>query len=110
MCGRFTLRTPLGVLVTQFAAELAQPLQLGIRYNIAPTQNIPVVRLTEGHRELTTMRWALIPSWAKDTKIAYSTTNARGGTIPTKPAFRTALKKRRCLIPADGYYEGLKVE
>src|SRR5688500_7152491 len=98
MCGRFTLRTPLGLLVAQFMAEPAPLLQLGIRYNIAPTQQVPVVRMEQGQRQLTSMHWGLIPSWAKDTKIGYSTINARADTVATKPAFRTALKKRRCLI------------
>jgi putative SOS response-associated peptidase YedK len=105
MCGRFTLRTPLGVLVSQFEAQLAGAIQLGIRYNVAPTQQIPVIRLHEGHRELTTMRWGLIPSWAKDTKVGFSSINARADSVATKPAFRAAYKKRRCLVLADGYYE-----
>src|SRR5687767_3250957 len=98
MCGRFTLRTPLGLLVQQFGAEPAPQLQLAIRFNIAPTQSIPVVRIEEGKRQLTAMHWGLIPSWAKDAKIAYNTINARADTLATKPAFRAALKKRRCLI------------
>lgn len=105
MCGRFTLRTPQAVLMKQFAAQAAPQLQLALRYNVAPTQQVPVVRMAGDYRELTTMHWGLIPSWAKDSKIAYSTINARADTIATKPAFRTALKKRRCLVVADGYYE-----
>lgn len=105
MCGRFTLRTPLNVLISQFEAQLGGPLQLAIRYNVAPTQQIPVIRLKDGHRELTTMRWGLIPSWAKDTKVGFSGINARGDTVASKPAFRAAYKKRRCLVLADGYYE-----
>jgi putative SOS response-associated peptidase YedK len=103
MCGRFTLRTPLSVLVTQFGAQLAQPLQLAI--NVCPTQQIPVVRLHEGHRELTRMRWGLIPSWSRDLKVGFSNINARADTVASKPAFRAAYKRRRCLVPADGYYE-----
>lgn len=105
MCGRFTLRTPLGVLVDQFAAQLDSSLQLAVRYNIAPSQNIPVVRLDDGHRQLTTMRWGLVPVWAKDLKIGFSGINARADTVATKPMFRAAYKKRRCLVLADGYYE-----
>lgn len=76
------------------------------RYNIAPTQSIPVVRLDAGgKRHLAMLHWGLIPAWAKDKKIAYSTINARGDTVATKPAFRSAYKKRRCLVLADGYYE-----
>jgi putative SOS response-associated peptidase YedK len=70
---------------------------------------VPAVRLTTGgKRELVGLRWGLIPSWAKDTKIGQSTCNARADTVATKPAFRSAFKKRRCLVVADGYYEWLK--
>ena len=106
MCGRFTLGTPLNVLLDQFAAQLASPLQLAMRYNVAPSQHIPVIRLHEGHRELTTMRWGLIPSWAKDPKIGFSGINARADTVATKPMFRSAFKKRRCLVLADGTTSG----
>jgi putative SOS response-associated peptidase YedK len=98
----------MGVLVQQFHAEPAPQLQLTLRYNIAPSQPVAVVRMAEGVRQLTTMQWGLIPSWAKDPKIAYNTINARADTVATKPAFRAALKKRRCLVIADGYYEWLK--
>jgi len=109
MCGRYTLRTPLNVLLTQFGAELQMPLDFRPRYNIAPTQSVLAVRQTEqgAKRELVALRWGLIPIWAKDTKIGYSTINARGDTIAEKPAFRSAFKKRRCLILADGYFEWL---
>lgn len=105
MCGRFTLRVPLGLLVDQFLATPSPQLELSPRYNAAPTQQIAVVRLDEGKRQLTTMRWGLIPFWAKDTKVGFSGINARGDTVATKPAFRAAYKKRRCLVLADGYYE-----
>jgi putative SOS response-associated peptidase YedK len=77
------------------------------RYNIAPTQPIPVIRQhpKEPVRNLSLMRWGLIPSWAKDSSVAASMINARAETVATKPAFRDALKSRRCLIPADGFYE-----
>ncbi len=109
MCARYTLRTPLNLLVEEF--------QLGIpgflksfepvpRYNVAPTQTVIGVKGAEsGSRELSLFHWGLIPSWSKDAKIARSTVNARGETIATKPAFRSAFKKRRCLVLADGYYE-----
>jgi putative SOS response-associated peptidase YedK len=75
-------------------------------YNAAPTQILPVVRLdADGQRELVTLKWGLIPFWAKDAKIAHSTINARAETVVHKPAFRAAFKARRCLIPADGFYE-----
>ncbi len=83
--------------------------QLSLRYNVAPTQEVAAVRQVDGKRQLALFRWDLIPSWAKDTKIASSTVNARGDTVATKPAFRTAYKRRRCLMLADGYYEWLRV-
>ena len=103
MCGRFTLRTPASVLVRQFA--LGTELQLPLRYNIAPTQQVPVVRAVDGARQLAMMKWGLIPSWADDPKIGYSLINARSETAATKPSFRAAMKSRRCLIPADGFFE-----
>ena len=102
---RFTLRVPLGVLVNQFAVEAAPGLQLAIRYNAAASQQIAVVKLEDGKQQLTTQRWGLIPSWAKDVKVGFSSINARADTVATKPAFRAAYKRRRCLVPADGYYE-----
>jgi len=103
MCGRFTLRTPLTVLAEQFQFDLEGATQLSLHYNTA------AVKLVEGDRKLTLLRWGLIPSWAKDTKIACSTINARADTVATKPAFRAAYKRRRCLVLADGYYEWLRV-
>jgi putative SOS response-associated peptidase YedK len=103
MCGRYTLRTPLSILATQFAFDLGAMLPgFEPRYNIAPTQDVPAVRL-DGNRQLAVLRWGLIPSWAKDAKLAQI--NARGDTVATKPMFRAAYKKRRCLVLADGYYE-----
>jgi putative SOS response-associated peptidase YedK len=110
MCARFTLRRPLTVV----AAELEKTLPVGLfdwdqppRFNIAPTQQVAAVRSTAdaGRHELIPLKWGLIPSWSKDAKIATSCINARGETVATKPAFRSAFKKRRCLILADGYYE-----
>jgi putative SOS response-associated peptidase YedK len=108
MCGRYTLRTKLNLLLSQFAAELADGTEWEPRYNIPPTSNVPAVRLADGKRQLALFKWDLIPSWAKDAKIAYSTINARSDTVATKPAFRSAFKKRRCLVLADGYVEWQK--
>ncbi len=79
--------------------------QLLDRYNVAPSTNIPVIRLIEGERVLSLMRWGLIPYWARDPKIGYKMINARAETVAAKPAFRSAYKARRCLIPASGFYE-----
>lgn len=109
MCGRFTLTTPTQNLATLFDLERAPSLEP--RYNIAPTQAVAVVRLTPAaRREFTLMRWGLIPSWAKDPGIGNSLINARAETVAEKPSFRSAFKRRRCLIPADGFFEWQKLE
>jgi putative SOS response-associated peptidase YedK len=93
----------LGAIAARFG--VARFLEeVGPRYNIAPTQTVIVVA-DDGTRHLTQMRWGLIPSWAKDPAIGNRMINARAETVATKPAFRVALRKRRCLIPADGFYE-----
>ena len=81
-------------------------------YNVAPQSFQPVVRLNHetGEREFVLMRWGLVPFWAKDAKIAYSTINAKAETVATSAAFREALKRRRCLVPADGFYEWQKLD
>jgi len=108
MCGRFTLRTPTNLLVQQFLLDSAPALPP--RYNIAPTQQIAAVRKTsdDPQRHLVLLHWGLIPSWADDAKIGSRMINARGETVAEKPAFRAAFKRRRCLVPADGYYEWKK--
>jgi len=103
MCGRFALYSDPFFLAQRFEAEA--PPELHPRYNVAPTQNIPIVREERSKRHFALARWGLIPSWAKDTKIGYHTINARAETVATKPAFRNAFRHRRCLIPADGFYE-----
>lgn len=104
MCGRYTLRTSSQELMEIFRA--LDPVDWNPRYNIAPTQTVIAVREQEkGGRELVRMKWGLIPSWAKDPKIGNNLINARADTVATKPSFRTAVKKRRCLIAVDGFYE-----
>jgi putative SOS response-associated peptidase YedK len=109
MCGRFTLRTPLSVLAEQFLFDLGphKPADFAPRYNIAPTQAVPVVptSLNSDKRKLAMMHWGLVPIWAKDLKSAAKMINARCETAAEKPAFRTAFSRRRCLILADGFYE-----
>lgn len=112
MCGRFTLRTPQHVLVEHFAlaarGQLALPL-FAPRYNIAPTQEIAVIRPNSvGGREVAMMRWGLIPSWSKELASGPPLINARAESLAEKPSFRAALRRRRCLIPADGFYEWKK--
>jgi putative SOS response-associated peptidase YedK len=108
MCGRYLLATPAGDLANWFGFDGGPALEA--RYNIAPSQPIPVVRLAaDNHkRECVLVRWGLIPSWAKDTSISAHTINARAETLSEKPAFRNAFRRRRCLVPADGFYEWLK--
>lgn len=103
MCGRFTLSLPVPALLSHFG--LAEMPALPPRYNIAPTQSVAAVLVLTGDREFRLMRWGLIPSWAKDPAIGSRMINARAETVAQKPTFRTALKDRRCLIMADGFYE-----
>ena len=112
MCGRFALMTSTEQLAMQFdvpeTAVNALPPSVP-RYNIAPTQPVAAIRLAEnGQREFTFFRWGLVPSWAKDLNIGSRMINARSETVAEKPSFRTAFKRRRCLIPADGFYEWQK--
>ena len=103
MCGRFTLTLDPDELQEAFDLS-APPAGLAPRYNIAPSQPVAVVANTEA-RKLELFQWGLIPSWAKDAKIGYKMINARSETLAEKPSFRAALKKRRCLVLADGFYE-----
>jgi putative SOS response-associated peptidase YedK len=112
MCGRFTLRTPPAVLIEHFDLDIRGVRQLPLfeaRYNIAPTQDVLVVRAdpTDGRRVASMLRWGLIPSWTKGDKppTGPPMINARAESLAEKPTFRTALRRRRCLIPADGFYE-----
>ena len=109
MCGRYTLTVDAAVLAELF--ELEPPTDLEPRYNIAPTQAVPIVRTApDGGRRWARVRWGLIPSWAKDESIGSRLINARAETAADKPSFRSAFKHRRCLIPADGFYEWAKTE
>lgn len=110
MCGRFTL-TQSAEKITEFFG-LSEVPELAPRYNIAPSQLIAAIMQDKENQEnkLKWMRWGLIPSWAKDTKIGYKLINARSETLTEKPSFRNAFKRRRCLIIADGFYEWQKQE
>jgi putative SOS response-associated peptidase YedK len=103
MCGRYTLSARrLALLEERLHTTFPE---LTPRYNIAPSQEVPVIRRTEEGYALVMARWGLIPSWAKDPKTGYRMINARAETVAEKPAFRSAFRYRRCLIPADGAYE-----
>jgi putative SOS response-associated peptidase YedK len=109
MCGRYLLTSPLESVQALF--EVGERPNLGARYNIAPTQEVPIVRRTRdgAGRELALVRWGLIPHWAKDEKAGNRMINARAEGIRNKPAFRDAFLRRRCLVPADGFYEWKKI-
>lgn len=104
MCGRFTLNSSSEALANDF--ELADVPLLAPRFNIAPSQDIAVVREDEaGVRECVALRWGLIPAWSKDPKKSNAPINARSETAASKPSFRQAMAQRRCLVPATGFYE-----
>jgi putative SOS response-associated peptidase YedK len=106
MCGRYRL-SHRKQLVEEYFSSVSGDDDWNPRYNIAPTQPVPIIRQNakEPRRELSLVRWGLIPSWAKDMSGAAMMINARSETAATKPAFRDRLTNRRCLIPADGFYE-----
>ena len=110
MCGRFTLRSPMSVLVKQFG--LSSEIELPARFNVAPTQQVAALRHPEAmdHETaqgygFTLLRWGLIPFWSKEVSSSKPLINARSETVAEKPSFRTSFKRKRCLILADGYYE-----
>jgi len=108
MCGRYTLTVSASVLGEVFEADVR--IEHSPRYNIAPTQTVPIVRLDEsGQRRVDGARWGLVPHWAKDPSIGNRMINARSETAADKPAFRSAIRRRRCLIPADGFFEWQRV-
>lgn len=104
MCGRFVTVIPYEELkqIFDLVESQTRPEE---RYNVAPTQQVAVVRSTGEHNVLTSMRWGLIPSWSKDASIASHTINARCETVAEKPSFRHAIKYNRCIIPISGFYE-----
>lgn len=119
MCGRYTVTNPSDLL-EELGIETTEPLEAS--YNVAPTQKVPVVRAVRERptpeepacgpivREAVNLRWGLIPFWAKDIKIGNRMINARSETVATKPAFRNSLRRKRCAILADGFYEWRKME
>jgi len=114
MCGRFASKITWQQLNGHYeiaaSEQQAAPADLKPLYNIAPTLTVPVIRLNrEGRREIALLRWGLIPYWAKDAKIGVRTINARAETLATAPAFREAFRRRRCLVPATGFYEWKKL-
>jgi len=103
MCGRYVITSPAAAVRALFG--YAEAPAFPPRYNVAPTQPIPMVRLEDGKRVFALARWGFIPAWVKDPKTFSLLVNARGETVLDKPSFRNAMRRRRCLIPADGFYE-----
>ena len=110
MCGRFSLHSPESRIREAFNLEHTEPLGLKPCYNIAPSQDIPIIRDTDTGREMVMAQWGLVPNWSKEPKTKYSTINARIESVADKPTYRTPFKRRRCLIPADGFYEWKQVD
>jgi putative SOS response-associated peptidase YedK len=103
MCGRYVITFSPEAIRALFR-YLEQP-DFPARYNVAPTQPVPIVRMAQGARSFALVRWGLIPAWVKDPRNFTLLINARGETVGDKPAFRNAMRRRRCLFPADGFYE-----
>jgi len=108
MCGRFVRKEDREALESRFGFDGPQGVLLGPEYNIAPSQDCPVVALEGDRRVLRLMRWGLVPAWADDVKIGYRMINARAETVAEKNTFKGPLRKSRCLVPASGFYEWKK--
>jgi putative SOS response-associated peptidase YedK len=105
MCGRFTNAAKPKEIEKEFAVRVSKEELFKPRYNIAPTQIIPAVLESDGERLVSGLKWGLIPHWSKDDSFASKLINARAETLSEKPSFRDAFKKKRCIIPATGFYE-----
>ncbi len=105
MCARFSLVTPLTELASYFEAGLDVEIDIPARANVAPTLEVPVIVGKSGDRHIKVLRWGLVPSWATTASAGAKFINARSETAREKPAFREAFRRRRCIIPADGFYE-----
>ena len=112
MCGRFARRSTREVLAEWFGIDLEDAPEFAPSYNVAPQSVQPIVRLVSdgGQREFALLRWGLVPYWARDAKIGYSTINAKSETVTTSPTFREAMKRRRCLVPAEWFYEWQRID
>ena len=111
MCGRFVaLSDPDGLVRFLVVDERRTDADLAPNYNVAPTQEVYAAAHHDERRFLVTFRWGLVPSWADDPKIGARMINARAETLEAKPAFRESFERRRCLIPADGFYEWLRTD
>ncbi|MCG7383320.1 SOS response-associated peptidase [Paenibacillus sp. ACRRY] len=108
MCGRFTITDPLEELMDRYMASISDDYEYQPNYNAAPMQHIPaIIGSSQGNR-LGSLRWGLVPTWAKDDKIGNKMINARAETLDTKPSFKRLISSRRCIIPTNGFYEWKK--
>ncbi len=112
MCGRYVRRSDKQRIAEHFRVHPESFPDLGVSYNVAPQTFQPIVRLNRdtGEREIVMMRWGLLPFWAKEPSFAHSTINAKAETVATVPTFRESFRKRRCLAPADAFYEWQKLD
>jgi putative SOS response-associated peptidase YedK len=110
MCGRYVTVSSPALLADRFGVTEIRPRELEPNYNVAPRAEVPVVAERHGERVLDVVRWGLIPSWAKDRAIGDRLINARGEKLTTSNAFKRAFERRRCIVPADGFYEWQPVE
>jgi len=110
MCGRFYLVEETQALKEHFNAQGQVSIRFLPRYNIAPGQKVPIIREGASGHQIVHMLWGLIPHWSKESKLKYSTINARAETVDQKPVYRTPFKRSRCLVPASGFYEWKKVD
>ena len=110
MCGRFTITRPLSDYADYFSVEAVRTEPLPPNYNVAPTQPVYAVAVHRGGRLLGALRWGLVPHWAADLREGARRINARAETLADKPVFRNAFMRRRCLIPADGFYEWKRLD
>src|SRR5438067_8316989 len=106
MCGRYVSAMPAEQLAEEFHVDVVKADDLPPKYNVAPTDQVYAVAISrDGLRQLGTFKWGLVPNWATDPSIGSRMINARAETVSSKPAFRRLLQKRRCILPADGFYE-----
>ncbi len=105
MCGRYALYSSIDQIQSQFSIDRVTLDEAPPNYNVAPTQEVLAVIHQDGLKILDKLHWGLVPFWAQDTKIGSKMINARAETVSNKPSFRDAFKNRRCLIPADGFFE-----
>ncbi|MDK8188757.1 SOS response-associated peptidase [Paenibacillus sp. UMB7766-LJ446] len=108
MCGRFTITDPIDAIMDRYYASIADGFEYRPNYNAAPMQNIPTIIGSKDGNRLGSLRWGLVPVWAKDDKIGNKMINARAETLAQKPAFKRLINSKRCIIPTNGFYEWRK--